>query len=50
VIGPAELAVIFHARRIRLPGALLRAGATTTFALRLQPTESGWLDMGSRSR
>lgn len=45
VIGPAELADIFHARRLKLPAAVLRAGAAATFALRLQPTEPGWVDM-----
>lgn len=45
VIGPAELAEIFHARRVRLPAGWLRAGAAATFALRLQPTEPGWVDM-----
>jgi nucleoside-diphosphate-sugar epimerase len=45
VIGPRELAEIFHARLLRLPAGLLRAGAAATFALRLQPTEPGWIDM-----
>jgi nucleoside-diphosphate-sugar epimerase len=45
VIGPRELAEIFRARPLRLPTGLLRAGAAATFALRLQPTEPGWLDM-----
>jgi UDP-glucose 4-epimerase len=46
VIGPGELAAIFHARRVRVPAELLRAGAAATFALRLERTEPGWLDMG----
>jgi nucleoside-diphosphate-sugar epimerase len=46
VIGPAELGQILHARPVRLPARLLRAGAAATYALRLQPTEPGWLDMG----
>jgi UDP-glucose 4-epimerase len=45
-IGPRELAEILHARRLKVPAALLRAGAAVTFALRLQPTEPGWVDMG----
>jgi nucleoside-diphosphate-sugar epimerase len=45
-IGAAELAEIFRARRIRLPVAPVRALATATYALRLQPSEPGWLDMG----
>jgi nucleoside-diphosphate-sugar epimerase len=44
-IGPPELAEILHARRLKLPRAALRAGAAATFALRLQPTEPGWVDM-----
>jgi len=45
VIGPRELAEIFHARLLRLPAGLLRATAAVTFALHLQPTEPGWVDM-----
>jgi UDP-glucose 4-epimerase len=45
-IGPPELAAMLDARRIKLPARLLRAGAAATFALRLQPTEPGWVDMG----
>ncbi len=45
VIGPGELADLLSARRVRLPAALLRAGAAATYHLRLQPTEPGWVDM-----
>jgi UDP-glucose 4-epimerase len=45
-VGPAELAELLHARRLRLPASLLRVGAGATYALRLQPTEPGWVDMG----
>ena len=34
-----------QARRVKLPRALLRAGAAATFALHLQPAEPGWVDM-----
>ena len=44
-IGPGELAHILRARRLKLPGQLLRAVAAVTFALRLQPSEPGWVDM-----
>jgi UDP-glucose 4-epimerase len=44
-IGPRELADIFRARRIKLPPSVLRGAAAATFALRLQPTEAGWVDM-----
>jgi nucleoside-diphosphate-sugar epimerase len=45
-LGPRELAEILHARPVTVPPRLLRAGAAATYALRLQPTEPGWLDMG----
>jgi nucleoside-diphosphate-sugar epimerase len=44
-IGPAELAEILQARRLKIPPRVLRAAAAVTFALHLQPTEPGWLDM-----
>jgi nucleoside-diphosphate-sugar epimerase len=44
-IGPPELAGILRARRVKLPRAALRGAAAATFALRLQPTEPGWVDM-----
>jgi len=45
VIGPAELSEIFHARRVKLPAGPVRALAAAAYALRLQPSEPGWLDM-----
>jgi nucleoside-diphosphate-sugar epimerase len=45
VLGPAELAETLGARRVKVPAQLLRALAAATFALRLQPTEPGWVDM-----
>lgn len=44
-IGPAELAQILRARRLKVPGRLLRGAAALTFSLRLQPSEPGWVDM-----
>jgi nucleoside-diphosphate-sugar epimerase len=44
-IGPAELAQVMGARRVRLRAMVLRAVAAATFSLRLQPSEPGWLDM-----
>jgi nucleoside-diphosphate-sugar epimerase len=44
-IGPRELGEVLEARRVKLPVAALRAGAAVTYALRLQPTEPGWVDM-----
>lgn len=44
-IGPSELAQILNARAVKLPARMLRGAAVATFALRLQPSEPGWLDM-----
>jgi nucleoside-diphosphate-sugar epimerase len=46
VIGPPELGRILHARPVKLPAGLLRGAAAAAYALRLTPTEPGWLDMG----
>lgn len=45
VLGPAELAQVLHARRLRIPASILRVGAAAAFHARLTPTEPGWLDM-----
>jgi UDP-glucose 4-epimerase len=45
VLDPAELAAMLHAKRVRIPARALRAAAAVTFALHLQPTEPGWVDM-----
>jgi nucleoside-diphosphate-sugar epimerase len=45
-IGPPELAELLQARRLKLPAGVLRAGAAVTYALRVQPSEPGWVDMG----
>jgi UDP-glucose 4-epimerase len=44
-IGPPELARLLQARPVPVSASLLRAGAALTYALRLQPSEPGWLDM-----
>jgi nucleoside-diphosphate-sugar epimerase len=44
-IGPPELAHLLNARPVRLPARALRGAASLTFALRLQPSEPGWVDM-----
>jgi UDP-glucose 4-epimerase len=46
VLDPDELGRLLGARRVRVPGALLRGGAALSYRLRLQPTEPGWVDMG----
>jgi UDP-glucose 4-epimerase len=45
-IGANELAEILHARPVKIPATVLRAAAAGTYALRLQPSEPGWVDMG----
>jgi UDP-glucose 4-epimerase len=44
-IGPPELAATLHARAVPVPARMLRGAAAATFALRLQPSEPGWVDM-----
>ena len=45
VLDPERLARLLGARRVPVPGSVLRAAAALTFRARLQPTEPGWLDM-----
>jgi UDP-glucose 4-epimerase len=45
VLDPAQLAAMLHARTVRIPAGLLRGAAAATFALHLQPSEPGWVDM-----
>ncbi|MBV8954949.1 MAG: NAD-dependent epimerase/dehydratase family protein [Solirubrobacterales bacterium] len=45
-IGPPELAQLLNARQVPVPTGAVRSAAAATFALRLQPTEPGWVDMG----
>jgi nucleoside-diphosphate-sugar epimerase len=45
VLDPDELARLLDARPVRLPAAVLRAGADLTWRLRLQPASPGWVDM-----
>jgi nucleoside-diphosphate-sugar epimerase len=45
VLDPGELARVLGARKLRVPGGLLRGGAALTYLLRLQPSEPGWVDM-----
>ena len=45
VLDPDELARALDARTVRVPSVVLRGGAALTYALRLQPSEPGWVDM-----
>ena len=44
-IGAPELARVLDARAVPVSAALLRGAAAVTYALRLQPSEPGWVDM-----
>ena len=46
VLDPPELGRVLGARPVRVPAAVLRAGAAISWRLRLQPSEPGWVDMG----
>jgi UDP-glucose 4-epimerase len=45
VLDPDELGRLLHARPVKVPSGLLRAAASATWRLRLQPTPPGWLDL-----
>jgi nucleoside-diphosphate-sugar epimerase len=45
VLDPKELGRILGARPVPLPARALRGGAAVGYALRLQPSEPGWVDM-----
>jgi nucleoside-diphosphate-sugar epimerase len=49
MLGPEELGDVFDARRVRVPGGLLRAAAAASWRLRLQPSPEGWIEMGYRA-
>jgi nucleoside-diphosphate-sugar epimerase len=46
VLGPAELAAVFGARRVSVSPRVARAAAALAFRLHISPVEEGWLDMG----
>jgi UDP-glucose 4-epimerase len=45
VIDAGVLAELFEARRVRVPAAAVRAGASISWRMRLQPSPPGWIDM-----
>jgi UDP-glucose 4-epimerase len=45
VLDPPELARMLGARAVPVPERGLRAAASLSFRLRLQPSEPGWLDI-----
>jgi nucleoside-diphosphate-sugar epimerase len=45
VLDPDELGRILHARPVPIPAGALRALASVTWKLRLQPSPVGWVDM-----
>ncbi len=45
VLDPPTLGRLLGARPLRVPAGVLRAAATASWRLRLQPTPPGWIDM-----
>ena len=45
VVESAQLAQIFHARRVPLSASIARAALSVSWRLRLQPTPPSWLDL-----
>jgi nucleoside-diphosphate-sugar epimerase len=45
VLDPDELAQTLGARKVPVPSGVLRGGVAVSYALRLQPSEPGWVDM-----
>jgi len=45
VLDPDRLGELLNARQVKVPRALLRAAASATWRLRLQPTPPGWIDL-----
>lgn len=46
VVTPKDIAELLGARTVPVPTALMRSIVRVTFALRLQPTSTGWFDLG----
>jgi nucleoside-diphosphate-sugar epimerase len=49
VLDADTLAGLLHARPVRVPAGLLKAGAAATWRLHLQPVSPGWLDLALQS-
>lgn len=47
VLDPATLAEALHAHQVPVPRTVLRALVDLSWRLRLQPTDPGWLDLGT---
>jgi UDP-glucose 4-epimerase len=45
VLDPETLARVLDARTVPMPASALRAGASSTWRLRIQPTPPGWVDL-----
>src|SRR3954466_7011684 len=45
VLDPDRLGELLNARQVKVPRALMRAAASVTWRLRLQPTPPGWIDL-----
>jgi len=46
VLDPPAIAQALGSRTLPVPGAVLRAAASLSWHLRLQPTDPGWVDLG----
>lgn len=46
VLDAATVARVLRTRSVAVPSGLVRGAARASWALRLQPTSPGWLDMG----
>jgi UDP-glucose 4-epimerase len=46
VLDPPTLARVLGARRVPVPERVLRAAASASWSLRLQPSPPGWVDLG----
>jgi nucleoside-diphosphate-sugar epimerase len=47
VLDSTRLAELFHARPVNMPLPVMRAMASASYGLRLQPTDAGWVDMAA---
>jgi nucleoside-diphosphate-sugar epimerase len=49
VLNPTQIANIVGGRAVPMPAGVLRAVAATSYRLRIQPSEPGWLDMAMQT-
>jgi UDP-glucose 4-epimerase len=49
VLDPAVAAEVFRGVRVPVPGVVLKGAAALTWRLRLQPVDTGWVELGLRA-